>query len=186
MLAAHGFTINRAQARGVRLRIIGGRRIDNPARYVSAALASADGARKWAPSAPSMPPRGLDPVTSQRSAKLRSAGGYETVGDAPMPPWDAAPPVQGTLDDDVAADVARRGAAEARKRLAQRPREAAAAEAVPPRELHGEALAAAQAAQARAARPEWPDAPDDDDPDPRDVTDVELPDGEADADDPPF
>ncbi|HEX4399656.1 MAG TPA: hypothetical protein VH136_18600 [Trebonia sp.] len=185
MLAAHGFTVNRQQARGVRLRIIGGRKIDNAARYVSAALATRDGARKWAPSAPSMPPRGLDPVTAIRSAGLRGSGGYESVGDAPMPPWDQPRPVQDTLDDDVAADVAHRGAAEARKRLAERPRAEAVPVAPPSRQLHGEALAAAQLAEAREALAAAgvAEAPDDGEEDPRDITDVDLP---EDGDDPPF
>jgi hypothetical protein len=185
MLAAHGFSVNREQARGVRLRIVGGRRIDNVARYVSAALATADGARKWAPSPAVMPPRGLDPVTAARAAKLRAAANG-----------------QDTLDDADAADTAHRGADAARKMLNDRPRTEAPAAAAPPRQLHGADLAAAQLAESRASRA-MPVPVDDDDDDqdqdddeyrtnidydddeelPRETEDIELPDEE---DAPPF
>jgi hypothetical protein len=135
MLAAHGFTVNREQARGVRLRIIGGRRVGDAGRYVSAALATADGARKWAPAPAAMPPRGLDPVTAARAAQLRAA--------------DAG---QDTLDADERADTAHRGAETARKHLADRERPASVPAAMVPRELHGAALAASQAAQSRSER----------------------------------
>jgi hypothetical protein len=148
MLAAHGYTISREQARGVRLRIIGGRRIADPGRYISAALATIDGAHKWAPAPAVMPPRGLDPVTSSRAARLRQGGGYEHVGDSPWQPQ----PEQPALDDLERADTAHRGGDAARKLLADRERPESVPAAMVPRELHGPALAASQAAESRAGR----------------------------------
>jgi hypothetical protein len=162
MLAAHGHVINREQARGVRLRILGGRRVANPAGYVSSALATAEGARKWAPSRVAMPPRGLDPVTATRAAQLRGAGGYETLGDG------GPRPAQPTLDDAERADLAHRGADTARKLLHDRERPAAAEASAPPGQLHGATLAAAQLAESRAARgtlQRLDDHDDDDEPD---------------------
>jgi hypothetical protein len=146
MLAAHGFKVSREQAAGVRLRILGGRTVDQPGRYVSAALATRDGCRKWAPTPTTMPPRGLDPVTARRAAELRA----QAAGQEP-------------LDAAETEDRAHRGAAEARKRLADRPKPEANGEVPAPRALHGPALAAAQAAQSRAGRLPVASARDDDD-----------------------
>jgi hypothetical protein len=145
MHTTHGQTVSDEQARGIIALVLAGRQVGNPAAYLRHALAQHDGARYGPPAAASStatPPDSVDLITMRKAAMLRDG----------EPPEEAA----------ARQERSHRGAALARRMLAERPRSLVEVAELPG-ELHGPALAAEQAAQSRALRDRLPQPPPDDD-----------------------
>jgi len=164
MHTTHGQTVSDEQARGIIALVLAGRQVGNPAAYLRHALAQHDGARYSPPAAASSTatpqPDSVDLITMRKAAMLRDG----------EPPEEAA----------ARQERSHRGAALARRMLAERPRSLVEVAELPG-ELHGPALAAEQAAQSRALRDRLPAPPPDDD-DHQDHDD----DDDDDGDPPPF